>query len=63
MKIDAMMLTYNSNKPFFKTALRGLKSGVLIDNSIIIDKFSVDNFPMLLLTRKFVRKYLYEDIR
>ena len=62
MKIDVMMLTYNSNKPFFKVVLRMLKNEVPIGNLIIIDKFSVGNFLMLLM-RRFVRKYLYEDIK
>ena len=48
MKIDVVMPTYNSNKPFFKVVLRRLKNEVPIGNLIIIDKFSVDETPKVI---------------
>jgi glycosyltransferase involved in cell wall biosynthesis len=42
MKVDVVMCTWNSNKPWFKSCLAAIKREVPFCHFIVVDRFSVD---------------------
>jgi len=51
MKIDVIMPTYNSNRPYFRQVLERIKLYVPVHKLIVIDKYSTDG------TLEVIKKY------